>query len=64
VYLGDTLIASLPNLITKVTLGGLTSGASYNFKVNIVGGNRALGSPSNTITITTKSLPGGKTITN
>jgi hypothetical protein len=64
VYSGDTLVASLPSSMTKVTLGGLTSGASHDFKVNAVGGNGALGSPSDTVTITTKSLPGGKTIAN
>jgi hypothetical protein len=64
VYSGDTLVASLPNSMTKVTLGGLTSGASHDFKVNAVGGNGALGSPSDTVTITIKSLPGGKTIAN
>ncbi|KAF3392625.1 hypothetical protein F1880_008918 [Penicillium rolfsii] len=64
VYSGDTLVASLPNSMIKVTLGGLTSGASYDFKVNAVGGNGALGSPSDTVTITTKSLPGGRTIAN
>ncbi|KAL4796606.1 hypothetical protein BDV19DRAFT_388112 [Aspergillus venezuelensis] len=47
----------------SVTIGGLESGTSYSLHVTAVGGSGKLGSSSNTVTVSTKSLPGGKTIT-
>ncbi|RDW70549.1 uncharacterized protein DSM5745_08060 [Aspergillus mulundensis] len=63
-YSGSTLIASVPSSMTSLTVGGLDSGTSYTLHVNAVGGSGTLGTASNTVTVSTKSLPGGNTITN
>jgi hypothetical protein len=66
VYSGDNLIASIPGSMTTITVGGLKAGSTYTLHVSAVGGSGTLGSPSNsvTVTVTTKALPLGKTITN
>ncbi|KAE8358366.1 Spherulation-specific family 4-domain-containing protein [Aspergillus caelatus] len=64
VFSGDSLIASVPSSMTTITIGGLQSGASHAFHVSAVGGGGDIGSPSSTVTVNTKSLPNGKTITN
>ncbi|KAJ6080564.1 hypothetical protein N7499_005438 [Penicillium canescens] len=64
VYSGNTVVASVPNTMTQITLGGLTPGASHDFHVSAVGGGGDLGSSSNTVTVVTDSLPNGKTVTN
>ncbi|PKY04114.1 fibronectin type III domain protein [Aspergillus campestris IBT 28561] len=63
VYLGDKLVASVPSSMTAITIGGLGSGASHAFHVSAVGGGGHIGTSSNTVTVKTKSLPNGKTIT-
>ncbi|KAJ5326091.1 uncharacterized protein N7506_009193 [Penicillium brevicompactum] len=64
VYTGDGVVASVPSSMTRITVGGLDSGASYVFHVAAVGGGGNMGTSSNTITVNTNSLPGGKTVTN
>ncbi|KAH8431510.1 uncharacterized protein LDX57_009173 [Aspergillus melleus] len=64
VYSGDSIIASVPSSMTTITIGGLTSGSSHELHVKAVGGGGDTGSPSNTVTVNTKSLPGGKTVVN
>lgn len=62
VYLGDTVIASVPSSMTAITIGGLQSGTSNTFSIRAVGGGGNTGSSSNTVTVNTESLPNGKTI--
>ncbi|KAL3428575.1 Spherulation-specific family 4-domain-containing protein, partial [Aspergillus tetrazonus] len=64
VYSGDSIIASVPSSMTALTLGGLASGKSYTLHVAAVGGSGKLSVASNTVTVSTKSLPGGNTISN
>ncbi|KAJ6038212.1 uncharacterized protein N7446_005026 [Penicillium canescens] len=64
VYSGNTVVASVPNTMTQITLGSLTPGASHDFHVSAVGGGGDLGSSSSTVTVVTDSLPNGKTVTN
>ncbi|KAL3492448.1 Spherulation-specific family 4-domain-containing protein [Aspergillus germanicus] len=64
VYSGDNLIASVPGSMTTITVGGLKAGSTYMLHVSAVGGSGTLGSPSNSVTVSTKALPLGKTITN
>jgi hypothetical protein len=64
VYSGDSLIASIPGSMTTITVGGLKAGSTYTLHVNAVGGSGTIGSPSNSVTVSTKALPLGKTITN
>jgi hypothetical protein len=64
IYSDDTLVASVPNSMTTIALGGLMAGASHAFKVPAVGGGGALGSSSDPVTVTTKPLPNGKTMAN
>ncbi|PKX91136.1 uncharacterized protein P174DRAFT_423979 [Aspergillus novofumigatus IBT 16806] len=64
VYSGDGVVASVPSSMTTITIGGLASGTSYIFHVSAVGGGGSLGSASNTVTVNTESLPGGKTVVN
>ena len=64
VYSGSTIVASVPNTMTQITLGGLTPGTSHDFHVSAVGGGGHLGSSSSTVTAVTDSLPSGKTVTN
>ncbi|KAF7136979.1 hypothetical protein CNMCM5793_006730 [Aspergillus hiratsukae] len=64
VYSGDSVVASVPSSMTTITIGGLASGTSYMFHVSAVGGGGSLGSASNTVTVNTESLPGGKTVVN
>ncbi|KAL3451137.1 Spherulation-specific family 4-domain-containing protein [Aspergillus insuetus] len=63
VYSGDSIIASVPSSMTALTVGGLASGTSYTLHVAAVGGSGNVGAASNTVTVATKSLPGGNTIT-
>lgn len=62
VYLGDTVVASVPSTMTTITIGGLQSGTSNVLSVRAVGGGGNTGSSSNTVTVNTESLPSGKTI--
>ncbi|KAL3473266.1 Spherulation-specific family 4-domain-containing protein [Aspergillus californicus] len=64
VYSGDNLITSVPGSTTTITVGDLKAGSTYTLHVSAVGGDGTLGSPSNSVTVTTKALPLGKTITN
>lgn len=64
VYSGDTVVASVPSSMTTVTIGGLKSGTSNVLHVSAVGAGGHLGSSSNTVTVDTKSLPGGETVAN
>ncbi|CAG8882975.1 unnamed protein product [Penicillium egyptiacum] len=64
VYSGNTVVASVPDSMTTITLGGLSPGASHALHVAAVGGGGQMGSSSNTVTVNTQSLPSGKTVTN
>lgn len=64
VYSGDSIIASVPSSMTDITIGGLQSGTSYTLHITAIGGAGNLGTASNSVTVKTKALPGGKTITN
>jgi Spherulation-specific family 4/Fibronectin type III domain len=65
VYMADsTLVASLPSSMTSVTIGGLTPSTTYEFHVLPVGSGGNTGFSSNRVTVYTKPLPGGLTITN
>ncbi|OGM49583.1 hypothetical protein ABOM_001752 [Aspergillus bombycis] len=64
VYSGDSVIASVPNSMTTITIGGLQPGARHAFHVSAVGGGGNLGSASSTVAVITESLPNGNTIAN
>ncbi|RAH78951.1 hypothetical protein BO86DRAFT_402295 [Aspergillus japonicus CBS 114.51] len=64
VYADGRLVVSVPSSMTEVTIGSLASGTSYTIYVSAVGGGGRLGSSSNQVTVATKQLPGGKTVTN
>ncbi|KAJ5423592.1 hypothetical protein N7491_008808 [Penicillium cf. griseofulvum] len=64
VYSGDSILASVPSSMTAITIGGLQSGTSYTLHVTAIGGAGKLGTASNSVTVKTKALPGGETITN
>ncbi|RAL15201.1 uncharacterized protein BO97DRAFT_463072 [Aspergillus homomorphus CBS 101889] len=64
VYAGGTLVASVPSSMNGVTIGGLDTGTSYTIYVSAVGEGGTLGSSSNQVTVTTDSLPDGKTVAN
>ena len=65
IYLADTdLIASVPSSMTSITIGGLTPSTTYEFHVLPVGYGGTTGLSSNKVTVYTKTLPGGLTVTN
>jgi len=64
VYLGDTVVASVPSTMTAITIGGLAPGSTNAFHICAVGGSGNLGPSSPTQSTTTKYLPGGHTVTN
>jgi Spherulation-specific family 4 len=60
---GESL--AVPATMTGATIGGLTPGGHpYSFTVSAQGANGSASSPSNAVTATTLSLPGGKTVSN
>ncbi|MFJ9381956.1 spherulation-specific family 4 protein, partial [Streptomyces sp. NPDC101455] len=65
VYLNGQVVASLPASMTKVTIGGLApGGTSYTLNVVAQGAGGDLSGSSNSVGVTTLSLPGGHTVTN
>ncbi|KAM7194020.1 Spherulation-specific family 4 domain containing protein [Naviculisporaceae sp. PSN 640] len=58
------LVASTPPTIRALTIGGLPSGTTLQFFARAIGGSGALSGASNVITVTTTTLPGGKSIIN
>jgi hypothetical protein len=64
VYSGGNAIASVPSSMTAITIGGLRPKNTYELHVSAVGGSGNLGVSSNTVTVNTKALPKGNTITN
>ncbi|MEU9345891.1 spherulation-specific family 4 protein [Streptomyces sp. NPDC048278] len=65
VYVNGQLAASLPASMTQVTIGGLTpGGSSYTLYVVAQGAGGDISGPSNSVGVTTLTLPGGQTITN
>jgi hypothetical protein len=63
VYQDNALVASIPNTMTSVTIGGLTPGTTYSFYVVHVGADGGISTTNNRVTVTTTTLPGGLTIT-
>lgn len=53
---------SFPGSMTRATIGELQPASPYTFAVIAVGADGSKASPSASLTITTKPLPGGKTI--
>ena len=65
VYLNGQEVASLPSSMTATTIGGLTpGGTAYTLNVVAQGAGGDLSAVSNTVGVTTLSLPGGKAIAN
>jgi hypothetical protein len=65
VYLNGQEVVSLPPDMTAVTIGGLTpGGTSYSLDVVAQGEGGDLSAASNSVGVTTTTLPGGETITN
>jgi hypothetical protein len=64
VYLGGTVVASVPSTMTSITIGGLTPGTTNSFHVSAVGGSGNVGASSPTVSVTTKALPAGHAIAN
>ena len=63
VYLNGREVASLPSSMTATTIGGLTpGGTAYTLDVVAQGAGGDLSAASNTVSVTTLSLPGGQTI--
>ncbi|MEU1183783.1 spherulation-specific family 4 protein [Streptomyces sp. NPDC005820] len=59
------VITTVPGSMTTATVGGLTpGGSSYQIKVLAQSSGGTESAPSNTVTVTTLSLPGGKTVSN
>jgi len=64
VYLNGQEVASLPSSMTAATIGGLTpGGTAYTLDVVAQGAGGDLSAASNTVSVTTLSLPGGEAIT-
>lgn len=60
---GEWIVAaSIPNTFTSITVGGLTPGSSYAFRVSAVGGGGVEGATSNEVAVKTKSLPDDKAV--
>jgi hypothetical protein len=65
VYLNGQVAATLPSSMTAVTIGGLTpGGTSYTVQVVALGAGGDYSGPSNSVGVTTATLPGGQTVTN
>jgi hypothetical protein len=65
VYLNGQEVASLPSSMTAATIGGLTpGGTAYTLDVVAQGVGGDLSAASNSVSVTTLSLPGGQTIAN
>ncbi|KAL4967198.1 uncharacterized protein BDV14DRAFT_198296 [Aspergillus stella-maris] len=56
------VIASVPSSMITSTMGGFKSGTIYSLHVIAAVGSGNLGSPSNTVTVSTMFLPDGSTI--
>lgn len=64
IYLGNSVITSIPSPITTLIISRLKPGTTYKLYISIVGEGGNISSYSNIITINTKLLPGRQTITN
>jgi len=64
VYLGSTVVATVPSTMTTITIGNLAPGSTNSFYVCAVGGGGNVGPSSPTVSTTTKFLPAGHTVTN
>ena len=64
-YLGDAeLSASVLSSMTSITIGGLAPSNTYDFHVLAVGQGGNTGFSSNRVTVNTKALPSGLSVTN
>jgi hypothetical protein len=65
VRLDGAVVASLPAAMTSTTIGGLAPGGkTYRLTVSAQSGSGLESAASNTVSVTTLSLPGGKTVAN
>ncbi|MEW2119604.1 spherulation-specific family 4 protein [Streptomyces sp. NPDC005474] len=65
VRVDNQVVAAIPAKVTETTIGGLAPGGkSYTIDVLAQGADGTNSAPSNSVGVTTLSLPGGKPITN